>query len=60
MVRFWETVSAEASLRGTNDSVPTIRGPRSRASPIVTTGVGLGGENWDAVRQCMIVGAVHQ
>ena len=36
--RFLETVSAEVSLRGTNDSALTIRGPRSRASPTVEDG----------------------
>ena len=29
--QFWETVFAKASLKGTNDSAPTIRGPKSRA-----------------------------
>ena len=43
MVWFWETVSAEAFLRGTNDFVPTIWGPKSRASPTITMGLG-GGE----------------
>ena len=33
--RFLETVSAEVSLRGTNDFALTIRGPRSEASPTV-------------------------
>ena len=35
VARFWETVSAEAFLKGTNDSAPTIWGPKSRASQLL-------------------------